>query len=122
MANFYSVLPGDRSKADLPAASRARDTIVNWFQARFLRVLVLVLFTTGFPVLVMAQSAADYTVDVLVADQTEKQRRSAYWLALDRILRRNMPDAITDPDQRAQVLREASRYCLLYTSPSPRDS
>lgn len=61
-----------------------------------------------------AQTAADFKVEVVVADQGQKQRSSAYWLALDRVLRRNMPDAITDSDQRAKVLREASRYVLSF--------
>jgi hypothetical protein len=85
--------------------------------ARQIRVMpiavavVLMLCTFVIPVQSRAQNQTDDTrVEVLVADQSEKQRSSAYWLALDRVLRRNMPDAVTDPDQRAKVLREASRY------------
>ena len=80
-----------------------------------LRLLMLLVACLGaMTTSAYAQTAADFKVDVVVADQGQKQRSSSYWLALDRVLRRNMPDAITDADQRAKVLREASRYVLSF--------
>jgi len=109
MAHFYSLLPGARSAIGASVANRAK-IITATVSRTLLRALVLTLVITGLPVIALAQSAADFKVEVLVADQAQKQRSSAYWLALDRVLRRNMPDAIADSDQRAKVLREASRY------------
>ena len=103
MANSYSVSLTDRSVIGA--------LIEKWAgSAASIGALAVMLWLTGFPTVAQAQSAADFKIEVVVADQAENQRSSAYWLALDRILRRNMPDAITDPDQRAKVLREASRY------------
>ena len=114
-----------------------------------LLAIVLVLFCGGVvSPLAVAQSERDFTVDVVVTDQGSQQRDSAYWLALDQVLRRNVETRIrVETDQRKSLLKNPSRFvqsfryrkfdsisdsvrlstrsvregCLLYTSPSPRD-
>ncbi len=105
MANLYSVVPSDRSGVAALVANWARFSA--FLAARMLAVVICLI---GLSSAVLAQGAADFKIEVLVADQAQEQRSSAYWLALDRVLRRNMPDAISDSDQRATVLRQASRY------------
>lgn len=61
-----------------------------------------------------AQSNAGFTVEVVVADPGAKQRSSAYWLALDRVLRRELPAGSVDEPTRKDILREPSRYVQAY--------
>ena len=113
------------------------------------------------------QTNSEFTVEVVVADPGTRERDSAYWLALDRVLSRDLPVGSVDDPTRSELLREPARYvqayryrpfvptadtdelstrqvregappnsviavtfpvtllniiCLLYTSPSPRDS
>lgn len=112
MANFLRLLPFTAHDGHLKAATVSCKRIVN--PALALQRLIAMSFGLALLILLpgslMAQSAADFKIEVLVADQGQKQRSSAYWLALDRVLRRNMPEAVPDTDQRSKVLREASRY------------
>ena len=111
MANSYSFSLNDRSVIGRLVVA----PIQKWAGSiASIGVLALMLWLTAWPTAALAQGAADFKVEVVVADQGAKQRSSAYWLALDRIMRRNMPDAVTDADQRAKVLREASRYVLSF--------
>lgn len=55
-------------------------------------------------------NAQDFTVEVVVANPGDSQRASAYWLALNRVLQRNMPAGAISDDQRKEILREPSRY------------
>ena len=57
-----------------------------------------------------AAVAQDFTVEVVVANPGDRQRASAYWLALNRVLQRNMPAGAIDEAQRKEILREPSRY------------
>lgn len=57
-----------------------------------------------------AQSAADFKVDVQVTDQGEAQRKSAYRVALDRLVRRDLPVDLMDDLQRREVLSDAAKY------------
>ena len=111
MANFYSFSPDNRSVIGRMIDAPIRKSFGS---AASIGVLALMLWLTALSTAVLAQGTADFKVEVVVADQGAKQRSSAYWLALDRVMRRNMPDAITDSDQRAKVLREASRYVLSF--------
>lgn len=61
-----------------------------------------------------AQSSAGFAVEVVVADPGAKQRSSAYWLALDRVIRRELPQGSVDEVTRKDLLREASRYVQSY--------
>ena len=61
-----------------------------------------------------AQSNQGYTVEVVVADQGAKQRASAYWLALDRVLQRELPAGSVDEPTRKDILRDPSRYVQAY--------
>lgn len=61
-----------------------------------------------------AQSNAGFTVEVVVADPGAKQRSSAYWLALDRVLRRELPAGSVDEPTRKDILRDPSRYVQAY--------
>ncbi len=55
-------------------------------------------------------TANDFTVEVVVANPGDSQRSSAYWLALNRVLQREMPPGAIDEAQRKEILREPSRY------------
>ena len=55
-------------------------------------------------------NAKDFTVEVVVANPGDSQRSSAYWLALNRVLQRDMPAGAIDEVQRKEILREPSRY------------
>jgi len=58
-----------------------------------------------------AQSANDFTVEVQVANQSNKQRTSAYWLAFDRVLRRQVETRVgIEPFQREELMKDPSRY------------
>ena len=77
-----------------------------------LLAIVLVLFCGGVvSPLAVAQSERDFTVDVVVTDQGSQQRDSAYWLALDQVLRRNVETRIrVETDQRKSLLKNPSRF------------
>lgn len=78
------------------------------FRALLALLCVTVLGATGaYSPQVAAQ---DFNVEVVVAEQGAKQRASAYWLALDDVLRRSMPVGAIDDTQRQEVLRDPARY------------
>ena len=55
---------------------------------------------------------------MIFTDDTEEALRSAVWLANSA----EQPDTLTDIDDEGTFLHEFPYTCLLYTSPSPRDS
>jgi len=57
-----------------------------------------------------AQTGTDFKVAVQVTDQGESQRRSAYRVALGRLLRQDLPAGLLDDLQRREVLNNADRY------------
>ena len=58
-----------------------------------------------------AQSATDFRVEVQVADQSDNERSSAYLLAFDQVLRRQVETRlIVEPFQREELVRDPSRY------------
>ncbi len=61
-----------------------------------------------------AQEVSDFVVEVVVADPGNSQRSSAYWLALDRVLSRNVPEGVIDGPTRREILRDPSRYVQSY--------
>jgi len=108
MADFYGVFKGG-------TIGKSWITVLTANQYRLPISLVaaglnLLVWLAIFPAALFAQNINDYTIEVLVADQGQKQRNNAYWLAFDRVLRRDIPDAIIEPEQRSKLLREASRY------------
>jgi len=73
------------------------------------RVVVLLLIC--FCGHLQAQSASDFRVEVQVANQSNKQRTSAYWLAFDRVLRRQVETWVQiEPSQREALMKDPSRY------------
>jgi len=76
----------------------------------FRLLTALLLIIGGAATFSSAVSARDFTVEVVVADPGDKQRSSAYWLALDRVLRRSMPEGVLSNSQRQEVLRDPARY------------
>ncbi len=76
-------------------------------------LMMLSLVVLSFPVVsqVQAQSNRDFRVDVLVADQGSRQRDSAYWLAFNRVLRRQVETRVrVEPEQRDDLLKNPSLY------------
>jgi hypothetical protein len=69
--------------------------------------LLLLGMTAGYSAPAFAQ---DFTVEVVVADPGARQRTSAYWLALNRVMQRNMPPGTLDDSQRSEVLKDPARY------------
>ncbi len=58
-----------------------------------------------------AQSAADFNIEVQVANQSSQERESAYFLAFDRVLRRQVETRVrVEPTQRDQLMRDPSLY------------
>ncbi len=58
-----------------------------------------------------AQSNGDFRVEVLVADQGSRQRDSAYWLAFNRVLRRQVETRVrVEPAQRDELMKNPSLY------------
>jgi len=58
-----------------------------------------------------AQSADDLRVEVLVADQGNTERTNAYWLAFDRVMRRQVETRIrVEPSQREELMKNPSLY------------
>lgn len=71
--------------------------------------IALVLF--GFSAELQAQSASDFTIDVQVANQSSQERNSAYFLAFDRVLRRQVETRVrVEPTQRDELMRDPSLY------------
>ncbi len=72
------------------------------------------------PIAVVAQVVSEGRVEVLVADQGSSQRNSAYWLALDQVLQRDVPGFAANP-QRKEILDKASSYVqsFRYTRVNP---
>ncbi len=60
------------------------------------------------------QTNSGFTVEVVVADPGTRERDSAYWLALDRVLSRDLPDGSVDDPTRSELLREPARYVQAY--------
>jgi len=60
---------------------------------------------------VQAQPGSEFTVEVQVVDQSNSERTSAYWLAFDRVLRRQVETRlIVEPFQREELMEDPSRY------------
>ncbi|OED43847.1 hypothetical protein AB833_02825 [Chromatiales bacterium (ex Bugula neritina AB1)] len=68
-------------------------------------IAALLISSTGL----RAQLVNGQQAEVLVSDQGASQRSSAYWLALDEILQRDLPGFEANP-QRKEVLNEATKY------------
>ena len=80
-------------------------------KARIYASVLMLLCTGSVSLQAVAQSERDFTVDVVVADQSSQQRDSAYWLAFDQVLRRNVETRIrVETDQRKSLLKNASAY------------
>lgn len=75
-----------------------------------LNALMLFLMAATATVFSVGAWAQDYIVEVVVADPGAKQRASAYWLALNRVMQRNMPEGSITDSQRQEVLRDPARY------------
>ena len=60
------------------------------------------------------QTNSGFTVEVVVADPGTRERDSAYWLALDRVLSRDLPVGSVDDPTRSELLREPARYVQAY--------
>lgn len=73
-------------------------------------VLTLMLFFCLCTEL-QAQSVADFNIEVQVASQSDRERDSAYFLAFDRVLRRQVETRVrVEPTQRDQLMRDPSLY------------
>lgn len=69
-------------------------------------VLPLLLVTP-----VLAQTAEDFQIDVIVANYSEKQRKSAYWLALNKVLRERVEGQLAlNSDERESLLENPGLY------------
>ena len=59
----------------------------------------------------VSHAQTDLQVDVQVANQSDSERNGAYWLAFDRVLRREVETRIrVEPLQREELLAEPSRF------------
>ncbi len=77
---------------------------------RMLAALFCILLTGIAATYTAPATAADFVVEVVVTDPGDKQRASAYWLALNQVLERNVPVGTIDNTQRQEVLRDPARY------------
>jgi len=60
---------------------------------------------------VVAQTAEDFQIDVVVANYSENQRKSAYWLALNKVLRERIEGQLAlGADERANLLENPTLY------------
>lgn len=72
---------------------------------------LLLLTISALSSVAQAQSAADFTVEVQVANQSNKERGSAYRLAFDRVLRRQVETRIRiEPFQREELMNDPSLF------------
>lgn len=83
--------------------------------SRLLAIWCIAGLVTGLMVVhsagVRAQSAADFSVEVRVANQSGKERDSAYLLAFDQVLRRQVETRVrVEPAQRDELLQDPSLY------------
>lgn len=83
--------------------------------SRLLAMFFLAGLTTSLLVVqstqVRAQSVNDFTVEVRVADQGRSERNSAYLLAFDRVLRRQVETRVrVEPAQREELMQDPSLY------------
>ncbi len=77
----------------------------------FASVVLAALLIFGLAAELQAQSASDFNIEIQVANQSGQERSSAYRLAFDRVLRRQVETRIrVEPAQREALMSDPSVY------------
>lgn len=81
------------------------------FANRVFGLLVFLIVSIGAAGQSHAQTSGNFKVEVQVASQSNKERNSAYWLAFDRVLRRQVETRVRiEPFQREELMKDPSLY------------
>jgi|GEM_PF-6379617 len=71
---------------------------------KFVWQLIMLLLTSGLAAGLQAQSLEDFNIEVQVANQSDRERNSAYRLAFDRVLLRQVETRVrVEPEQRQLI-------------------
>lgn len=78
---------------------------------KFVWQLIMLLLTSGLAAGLQAQSLEDFNIEVQVANQSDRERNSAYRLAFDRVLLRQVETRVrVEPEQRSELMVDPSLY------------
>ena len=78
---------------------------------KFVWQLIMLLLTSSLAAGLQAQSLEDFNIEVQVANQSDRERNSAYRLAFDRVLLRQVETRVrVEPEQRSELMVDPSLY------------